>query len=289
MLELRELKYELQLILFLKSVLHGTYPKGLLRGKAVERSDRDIGRWLYDDSFGWRARIGVINPSNGITFDHEWARMLPRGISFHVTRLKLLKGTAEDLSEMISHVAEAAALLATSRVHIVCYACTIGSLFRGIEGERSLATELTEAAGVPAVTMARAAVEALRTLGIRRVAVVNPYTETKNRWVRAFLEASEIEVVKIHGTEILDSWSIAQMPPSVVLDLSRQVFKEVPEVEGLFLSCGNMRTIEILGQLEQETEKPVISSNQAMLWYALKTLGIKEPVRGYGCLLEQYL
>jgi maleate cis-trans isomerase len=162
-------------------------------------------------------------------------------------------------------------------------------MFRGFEGERSLVAKLEETTGIPAVTMARAAVEALRVLGVRRVAVANPYTEGSNKWVRAFLEAYGIEVVALRGMEIADSWSIAQLAPSVALDLGREVLEQANNAEGLFLSCGNLRTIEILDQLEQETGRPVVSSNQAMLWYALKVLGIKEIVRGYGRLLEQRL
>lgn len=255
----------------------------------MERGEKDVAKWLFDHSFGWRARIGVINASTGVTFDHEWARMLPFGTSFHVTRLRLLRGTREDLFEMISHAAEAASLLATSRVHIVCFACTLGSLFRGIEGERSLSAELSEAAGVPAITMARAAVEALATLQLRRVAVATPYTETMNRWVRGFLEKSGIQVLTLHGMEVADSWAITEMTPSAVITLGRKVLQEADGADGLFLSCGNMRTIEILEELEHETGKPVVSSNQAMLWYALRTLGLHEPVKGYGSLLKHHI
>jgi maleate cis-trans isomerase len=215
--------------------------------------------------------------------------MLPRGVSFHVTRLLLVEGSAEALAEMASHAAEAARILATSRVPILCYACTLGSLFRGVEGERALVADLEKHAGVPVVTMARAAVEALKALGVSRVAVANPYTETANQWVRAFLEGYGIQVVVIRGMEIADSWSIAQLAPTAALDLGRQALQQATTANGLFLSCGNMRTVEILDQLEHETGCPVVSSNQAMLWYALKTLGVKETVRGYGRLLENRL
>ena len=251
------------------------------------QDDQDVGVWLHDDSFGWRARIGVINPSAAVTFDHEWARLLPRGVSFHVTRLRLTEGSAGALAEMASHAAEAASILATSHVHIICYACTIGSVFRSVDGERALTTEIERATGIPAVSMGRAAVEALRALSVKRVAVANPYQEEPNRWIRAFLEAFGIEVVAIRGMAIADSWSIAQEPPSSALNLGLQAFEEARNADGLFLSCGNLRTIEVLNQLERETGYPVVSSNQAMLWYALKTLGLRLPVKGYGRLLEQ--
>lgn len=246
----------------------------------------DVGAWLKDEALGQGVRLGVINPSAAVTFDHEWARMLPRGVSFHVTRLLLVDGSAAALAAMAARAAEAARILATSRVHVVAYACTLGSLFRGPAGERALAAELEHAAGVPAVTMARAAVEALGALGVRRVAVGNPYGAEANRWVQTFLGDAGLTVVALRGTGAADSWSIAQAPPQAALDLGRQVLADAPDAEGIFLSCGNMRTIEILDELEALTGRPVVSSNQAMLWYALRVLGVEAPIKGYGRLLE---
>jgi hypothetical protein len=48
-------------------------------------------------------------------------------------------------------------------------------------------------------------------------------------------------------------------------------------------------TIQILARLEDETGRPVVSSNQAMLWYALKTVGVHAPVRGYGYVAPRNL
>lgn len=258
----------------------------LMGGGPGGRRPRDVGAWLEDEAPAQGVRIGVINPSAAVTFDHEWARMLPRGVSFHVTRLLLVDGSATALAAMAARAAEAARILSTSRVHVVAYACTLGSLFRGVVGERALAAELERAAGVPAVTMARAAAEALRALGVRRVAVGNPYGVEANRWVRQYLEGEGLVVTALRGTAVADSWSIAQAQPRSAFDLGREVLAEAPDADGIFLSCGNMRTVEVLDELEELTGRPVVSSNQAMLWYSLRILGIHAPVRGYGRLLE---
>jgi maleate cis-trans isomerase len=58
------------------------------------------------------------------------------------------------------------------------------------------------------------------------------------------------------------------------------------ENDAIFISCTNFRSIEIIDRLETETSKPVITSNQATLWHALRKLGLKDSVKGYGRLLE---
>ncbi len=247
----------------------------------------EIGAWLHDDNFGWKARIGVINPSAGITFDHEWARMLPKGISFHVTRLLLERGTTESLDSMAERAPEAASLLKTSRVQAICYGCTIGSLYRGRENEMALAARLAEAAGAPAVMMADSAAEALKSFGARRIVIANPYTSETNERVKVYLSERGFDVVAIEAMSIAESWDITKLKPSDVRDLTIGAVRKAEKVDAIFLSCGNMRTIDVIEGIERETGLPVISSNQAMLWKALHTVGFKEPFRGFGRLLSQ--
>jgi maleate cis-trans isomerase len=58
------------------------------------------------------------------------------------------------------------------------------------------------------------------------------------------------------------------------------------ENEAIFISCTNLRAIEIIQLLEQETGKPVITSNQAAMWHALRRLGINDAIEGYGRLFS---
>ena len=45
---------------------------------------------------------------------------------------------------------------------------------------------------------------------------------------------------------------------------------------------------QILAELEQRLNLPVIASNQAMLWHCLRSAGYREPVFGYGSLLTKH-
>ena len=40
-----------------------------------------------------------------------------------------------------------------------------------------------------------------------------------------------------------------------------------PEVEAVFLSCTNLRTIEAIPMIEKAIGKPVLSSNQSLAWH----------------------
>ena len=243
--------------------------------------------WLMDGEFGWRARLGLIKPSRGWTPEHEWPRMLPRGVSYLVARMPLAATTPEELLKMGEHAMQAAQLLASASVDLLCYGCTVETILQGIQYDKTLTDELTSATGIPAITMAGAVIEALKELRARRIAIVTPYIEELNRLEKAFMESIGFEVVYEKGLGISDTAKIGELPLSTVYRLGREALKAAPEADVLFLSCGNMRTIEVLSVLERDTGKPAISSNQALVWASLRAAGVNEPIYGFGSLLER--
>jgi maleate cis-trans isomerase len=221
--------------------------------------------------------------------DPEFARLCPAGVSWHTTRV-LLTGpaTRESFQRMASNVARAAEELATAEVDVVVYGCTSGSI--GGEGPQAVAT-IERICGVPAVTTAGAVVEALAALGVRRIAVATPYVSSVNETERSFLEQAGLEVVSIEGMGIgqtdTDRRTIAHQPPARTEALARAVDR--PEAEAIFISCTNLPTLEIIATLEHDLGKPVVTSNTASLWAAMQRVGVRDPIQGYGCLLEQRL
>jgi maleate isomerase len=61
-----------------------------------------------------------------------------------------------------------------------------------------------------------------------------------------------------------------------------------PDADAYFLSCTAIKSSETIDALEAELERPVISSNQAVLWSALRTAGITDRVDGYGRLMRNH-
>jgi maleate isomerase len=243
--------------------------------------------WLADGEFGWRARLGLIKPSRGWTPEHEWPRMLPRGVSYLVTRMPLKATTPEELLRMGEHAIEAAQLLASATVDLLCYGCTVESILQGIDYDKRLTEEIRQATGIPAKTMAGAVIEALTELKARKLAIVTPYIEELNRLEKRFMESIGFEVIYEKGLGISDTTAIGEVSLSTVYRLGREALAKAPDADALFLSCGNMRTIEVLSALERDTGKPAISSNQALVWAALRAAGVNEPVYGFGSLLER--
>jgi arylmalonate decarboxylase len=61
------------------------------------------------------------------------------------------------------------------------------------------------------------------------------------------------------------------------------------EADGVFISCTNLATADIIEPLERELGKPAVTSNQATFWMALREMGIDAFVPGCGRLLAEPL
>ncbi|MEM2339635.1 MAG: hypothetical protein QXW83_05495, partial [Nitrososphaerales archaeon] len=124
--------------------------------------------------------------------------------------------------------------------------------------------------GIKTITTAFAVNEALKELSIKSVAVATPYINELNEREKLFLEECGFKVVKIKGLNILKNTEIGKQPSWVSYKLAKDVY--TPEADGIFISCTNFRTFDILEKLEIDLNKPVVSSNSASLWLALKEL-----------------
>lgn len=235
--------------------------------------------------YGWRMRIGLIVPSSNTTMESEFHAMKPEGVSIHTARMRLEEATPEALMRMAEDALRAAELLKTANVDVIIYGCTTGSLVGGGEWEEGLAREIEGETGVETITTARAVVEAIRAFNMKRVCVATPYIRELDELEVKFLREQGIEVSAIKGLGIRRNTEIGSLPPWASYRLAKEAYRE--EADGIFISCTNFRTLEAIEPLEREFGKPVVTSNQASMWAALRL--IHQSIEGYGRLLREVI
>ncbi|MEZ0290659.1 MAG: aspartate/glutamate racemase family protein [Sulfolobales archaeon] len=236
--------------------------------------------------YGWRGRIGVIIPSSNTTMEAEFWKMAPEGISIHVSRVYLSTVDIDSLIALSREVSRASRELSSADVDIIVFGCTSGSLIGGVEWEKRLRDEIEKSSGVKSVTTAQAVVEALRTLNAREIAVATPYIDEINEREKIFLENHGFKVLRIKGLGIVKNTEIGRIPPWTAYRLGVEVSESL-DIDALFISCTNFRTIEIIEMLESRLGVPVISSNTASMWLALRSIGVRDKIP-YGRLLREY-
>jgi len=230
-------------------------------------------------------KLGLIVPSSNTTMEPEVWKMASGWSTVHTARMRLREITVADLEKMEGQMLEAATCLADAGVDVIGYGCTSGSLFKGKDHDEEIEREIERKTRVPAVATAKAVIEALDTLQIRRVCVATPYIDEINERVQKYLEQNKIDVLRIKGLGITHNSEVGNQHSDAAYELARKA--HVPEAQGIFISCTNFKTIEVIEQLEEELEVPVISSNTATLWAMMRKAGIRRTLKGYGKLLSR--
>ena len=231
----------------------------------------------------WKKKIGFMVPSWNTVMEYECWRLAPEGVSVHFTRIPHTDDEEETLLQMIQEVPHMADMLADAGLDAICFGCTGGSFVRpGVDKE--IADMIQERTGIPSTTTATALVEAMREMGISRVAIASPYPRWLNERLVGFLDNMGIETVAEKG---LDTECPAFLPPERSMELAREV--DTPDADGIFISCTNFRALEGVEALEAELGKPVLTSNTTAMWHTLLKAGYDEPVPGGGRLLRERL
>ncbi len=214
-----------------------------------------------------RARIGLIIPSVNRLTEPQFMHFAPPGLGIHVTRARIAGKWRKPLAELAPVIAAAAGALADAGPDLIVYHCTDSSMREGLDGERRILDIVRRETGIEAISTSALVVEALNALGIKRLVTVSPYQD--NDAIIAYLRACGFTVV--HDVALrLPGHEASGAPPGRWVEATLDNARE--EADGYFLSCTNTTQIEAIGELEAALGKPVVSSNQAVLWGAAKRL-----------------
>jgi maleate isomerase len=221
--------------------------------------------------------IGLLVPASNRVMEQDFARWLPEGAHLHVNRLNAPAQRPDDMEENLraitSGVEEVARLVDLAEPGVIAFGCTSGSFLEGPGWDEVMRKRVQSAVRAPHVVVtARAAVDALRALGARRIAVATPYPERINVQLRRYLEHFGFEIA---GFAAIDAWeggTIARLPPQVAIDLAVRAVSG-GNADAVFVSCTNFRAGEVIAQIESTTGRPVVTANQATFRACMLALG----------------
>src|SRR3984957_17246804 len=235
---------------------------------------------------GWRTRVGFLVPPGNPTVEPEMTELAPTGVSVHFTRLSASgaagthSGQEERNRSQIASLDEATRLLAMVSPRVIVMAHTATSYTLGRDAEADLVRRQETMSGTRFVTAFGSVLQALRRLGVRRIAYATPYDAELTERGRAHLTSHGFEVVGVGRLEGVRN--IYEETTERAYAVGRQADR--PEAEAVFLSGTGMPTLAMLQVLEDDLGKPVISASSAMMWNALRIAGVSSVRPGYGRL-----
>jgi maleate isomerase len=226
--------------------------------------------------------VGLLALSTDANIEDNLRRLLPSDVGLYTTRimnsdlitLETLRATAGQIT------AAARTILPDREVDVMVYGCTSGAI---VLGHEEVALRLRAAKPRAAcVTPAAAAEAALRHLRVRRLSILTPYVTQLNEMIAEHFTRAGFEISTIAGFELRRDIDMNRLPPLAIIEAASQVCD--PATDALFIPCTSMRTTTVIDEIESIIGRPVVTSNQALVWRLAGLLGFPLPAEGLGRL-----
>jgi maleate cis-trans isomerase len=229
--------------------------------------------------------IGLISPN--LTEDTlvDVYKMLPEGTRIEGRALKVGKFTDEEFQRAEQAFSGLVRELARLPLDFLMVTGELFLSYKGPGSDRQILDLVKNITGVPASTVLTAVVRGSQALGLKRVVMASPFPEDQDEGLVRFLAHDGIEVVAFRGLGCPNSDVIWELPPETAYDLATSLVREHPNVDGVYMPCNKWRTVSVIDRIEKDTGKLVVTNTQSWVWDALRTMGMKNSIPGYGRLL----
>jgi len=234
--------------------------------------------------FGWRGKIGLIVPSNNTLIEKEINPILPEGVILHVIRIRTYGSDTESIIKMAKNVDRVVQKLSVDNVNVIIYCCLSTSLIMGKDWNKELVDKTSKLRRSPVITAFDATVTGLKELNLSKIGLVSPYPRDVHKLLPKAFANVGIQVVTEINNPIEDIDEVSNVNPSRVYDMARKVFSKA--AEGLCIVATDLPTFPVIQVLEADLGIPVVTTNQAIIYVALKQIGVSFNLPNYGMLLK---
>lgn len=218
------------------------------------------------------ARAGCIIPSSNRMVEQEMIAAFPAGMQPHVTRLRMTGSNRGPLDGVLPRIEEATRALTDARCGVVAFHCTANSMQEGRDGEERILAAMARAGAPQATTTATAIRRAFDALGVRKIVLLTPYDQKTTDHETEFLHEAGYQVLQATGFALAGSDAYCATPPTFWRDRALEAARA--DADAYFISCANISVFSVIEELERRLDRPVVTSNQAVVWDCVSRLGL---------------
>lgn len=233
--------------------------------------------------YGPRGKIGIVVPANNSVIEPECWSAVPAGVAVYATRI-LARGdlTPEAIHRMEAQVDRAVDELEATGVDVIAYADMVTTFIMETGWNEAKVAAIAERTKCRALSAWTALRDALAALQVRRFALGTPYPATIHALAPAFFAGQGFTVV---GDATLDVLAMRDVP-KVDGTMLEAFIERLPRAgaEAVVLLATDLPTFGSIERLEARLGCPVLSSNQMILWAALRAAGVADRLPRLGRL-----
>ncbi len=215
-------------------------------------------------------RFGVVVLKTDITIEDDFKKLInDKDITLYHSRIfNDEEVTVQSLSAMEENLLNSVSLFPTGDdMDVIGYGCTSAS---SVIGEEKIASIIHKVHPRTQVTNpVRAVKAALNGLNAKKIGFISPYIPAVSKSLQNTLEDASFEIT-VHASfnEIIDR-NVGFISEESIYDAICNVAMQ-KSCDAIFISCTNLKAVNIIERAEESIQIPVISSNSAMAWHMLK-------------------
>jgi arylmalonate decarboxylase len=231
--------------------------------------------------------LGLIFPPLNYPIPPDAKRLYPSGVRFLGNGVGLPGGmTLESYEEAIPRAVPAAEALAKQGAKAISVFGSSLTFYKGAKFNDELTKQVTKATGVPATTQSNGLVDGLKVANAKRVAVATAYTDTVTERLKVFLEEHgfQVTIAKGLGYERIPEGAATDQ---ILFKLGTETYSNSKNADALVISCGALRTLDLIVPLEKVIKVPVVSSTPHGLMNGVRLLGVSPRAQGFGTVLSK--
>jgi arylmalonate decarboxylase len=224
---------------------------------------------------------GLIFPPANYPIPPDAKRLFPSGVNFIGNGLGFAGMTIESYNEAIPRALPRAQDLAKEGADLISVFGSSITFYKGAAFNKELTDKVTALTGLPATTQSNGLIDGLKHVNAKRVAVATAYTDIVTDRLKVFLSEHGFEVASAKGLgyERVPEGAATE---EILHELGVESYRLAGKADALVMSCGGLRTLDVIVPLERAIGVPVVSSTPHGLWHCARMLGIKKPIEGFG-------
>jgi maleate isomerase len=233
----------------------------------------------------WRGLIGCIKPTANNSSLVEMIRLLPPGIGVVPIFLNLTEGSREEMRNSYANYEKNIAYLASLHCDTISIEGAPPFIILGPDGESELIGGWTQKYKTDMFTSSQNQVNVLRAMKIKKILGVTPFGADLNKSYANYFEACGIAVVAMEGIDVAFQ-AIQDVPSEFIYSFIKKKFLEHAAVDAIYILGSPLDALGIVATLEEDLGVPVVQPTAARIWEIQRRLHVRQPIKGYGILLE---